>query len=208
MEFVSDGIETLTGYSPGAFTVRPRLSFAGLIHPDDREGVEKAVQDTASSGARFQVKYRIRCANGAIRWVWEQGSTVAGDGDGDGHAMLEGFITDITRMHEAETLIQEQASFLQRARDAIVAFDTDSRIDFWNRGAERLYGWTMEQVRGLRFCDLVCEHLPDYLEACEATLEHGEWYGELTHFRSDGSTIVAETSCYRTTPASARRRRF
>lgn len=192
MEFVSEGIQTLTGYSPGAFTVRPRLSFASLIHPDDREGIEKAVESTVRSGARFQLKYRIRCADGTTRWVWEQGSTVAGDADG--HAMLEGFITDITRMHEAEALVQEQASFLQRARDAIIAWDMDSRIAFWNQGAERLYGWTMEQVRGRRFCDLVCERLADYREAFEATLQHGEWYGELTHFRSDGSTIVAETS--------------
>lgn len=192
MEFVSDGIEALTGYSSGAFTVSPRLSFASLIYPEDRDRVVQTINEAMKTNSPFQLTYRIRRRDGAVRWLWGQGVLVPSSDGGDD--LLEGFITDITRMREAEILVQEQASFLRYARDAIVALEIDSRITFWNKGAERLYGWTYEEVRGARFCDLVCEHLPCYMQAYQGVLDSGEWSGELKHLRQDGSTMIAEAS--------------
>ena len=187
MEFISDGVEKLTGYSAAAFMAKPGLSFASIIHPDDRMGVERSIAAALAEERQFQLTYRIRCAGGGEKWVCEQGA-LSPHGD-----TLEGFLTDFTRIKEADMMVMEQASFLQRARDAIVAIDMHSRITYWNHGAERLYGWSAQEARGKKFCELLSDDLAAYQGAYESTLADGEWAGELTHVRSDGSSVDTDT---------------
>src|SRR5258708_17179083 len=51
-------------------------------------------------------------------------------------------VRDVTERARAEARIREQAALLNEARDAILVRDLDDNILYWNRGAERLYGWT------------------------------------------------------------------
>jgi diguanylate cyclase (GGDEF)-like protein/PAS domain S-box-containing protein len=189
MEFVSAGVETLTGFPADAFLARPRLSFAGLIHPDDRPMVEHGIAAALHDGRPFHLTYRIRCASGAIKWVYEQGAALP---DSNGR-ILEGFLFDFTRLHDADLLVREQASYLQQARDAIIAMELDSRITYWNCGAERLYGWSAAEACGRKFSELLCENLPAYQAAYENTLANGDWSGELSHLRRDGACIESDT---------------
>ena len=189
MEFISDGVEKLTGYTAASFMAKPGLSFASIIHPDDRAGVQRTIAAALAEDRHFQLTYRIRCACGSEKWVCEQGA-LSPDGDG---STLEGFMTDFTRIKEADMMVMEQASFLQRARDAIIAIDMHSRITYWNHGAERLYGWSAHEARGNRFCELLCDDMAAYQSAYEHTLSDGEWSGELTHVRSDGSQVETDT---------------
>jgi PAS domain-containing protein len=57
---------------------------------------------------------------------------------------------DVTARRETEARLREQASLLDRARDAIVATDLEHRIFYWNTSAERLYGWKPGEVFGQR----------------------------------------------------------
>jgi diguanylate cyclase (GGDEF)-like protein/PAS domain S-box-containing protein len=189
MEFVSDGIEKLTGYPAGAFLARPGITFASIIHPDDRLPVERGVLLGIQQERSFQLTYRIRCANGETKWVFEQGTATPGS---DG-TLIEGFVFDYTQLRNANMLVHEQASFLQQARDAIIAMDLNSRITYWNNGAERLYGWSASEARGKKFSELLCENLPAYHAAYENTLANGEWTGELSHLRRDGACIDTDT---------------
>jgi len=43
---------------------------------------------------------------------------------------------------------REQAALLDKARDAILVYDLDTRVGFWNKSAERLYGWLAGEVIG------------------------------------------------------------
>jgi len=189
MEFVSEGIERLTGYPVEAFLARPGISFASIIHPDDRMPVERGVALATQQERSYQLTYRIRCANGETKWVYEQGAVMPGS---DGK-LLEGFIFDYTQLRNANMLVHEQASYLQQARDAIIAMDLNSRITYWNNGAERLYGWSASEARGKKFSELLCENLPAYQAAYENTLANGEWTGELSHLRRDGLCIETDT---------------
>jgi diguanylate cyclase (GGDEF)-like protein/PAS domain S-box-containing protein len=189
MDFVSDGIESLTGYPAAAFMTRPGRSYASLIHPDDRRSVERGIAKAVRERRSFQLSYRIRCADGKLKWVYEQG---AAPPQGQG-MVLEGFLFDYTRLRDANVLVHEQASYLQQARDAIIAMDMSSRITYWNSGAERLYGWSALEARGKKFSALLCENLPAYHAAYEATLANGEWSGELAHVRRDGIHLDTDT---------------
>lgn len=191
IEFISDGVEKLTGYSPAAFTARPGMAFASIILPEDRALVDSAVALALAQDRAYQMTYRIRTAGGQIRWICEQGALNLSHGR---PGMLEGFLSDFTRLKQADLKMLEQASFLQRARDAIVAMDMHSTITYWNHGAERLYGWSASEALGKRFCDLLCDKPTLYEEAFRHTLQNGEWSGELAHVRRDGSAVDTDTS--------------
>ena len=88
--------------------------------------------------------------------------------------------------------ISQQAALLDKARDAILVLDLDHCIRYWNRSAERLYGWTAQEVMGRAIDDFLYPASPVFLAATEATLAHGEWTGEIEQTCKDGNSIVAE----------------
>ena len=84
-----------------------------------------------------------------------------------------------------------QAALLSLAHDAVLVRDPESRVVFWNPGAEETYGWTAEQAMGRVIHDLLQTKFPVSREAVDAALrEHGRWEGELTHVTRGGATIV------------------
>ena len=92
---------------------------------------------------------------------------------------------------EAHARIRQQASLLDKATDAIIVRGIDHRIQFWNQGAERLYGWMPEEVMG-RGADMLYENVAVFDEANRSLLSAGEWRGELTQRRKDQSTFIVE----------------
>ncbi|HLN45998.1 MAG TPA: MEDS domain-containing protein [Candidatus Sulfotelmatobacter sp.] len=61
------------------------------------------------------------------------------------------FITvfhDITERKRAEEKIAQQAFMLENANDAIIGYSFDQKVTFWNKKAEKLYGYNSEQVSG------------------------------------------------------------
>jgi PAS domain S-box-containing protein len=93
---------------------------------------------------------------------------------------------------QAETL-REQAELLDHAQDAIVVRGLDHRIVFWNRGAEKMYGWTAEEAAGRDVRELIYagESLRAFDEAYRHLLAHGEWSGELRHVAKAGQPVAA-----------------
>ena len=95
MEYVSAGCEALTGHSPADIVNNRRLSYGGLIHPDDQDAVWIEVQSAIREQRNFDTVYRLCTASGRQKWVWERGRGVF---DSGGELLsLEGFITDVTQ---------------------------------------------------------------------------------------------------------------
>ena len=105
MEFVSDGCFELTGYPASDLVDNHRVSFAQLIHPDDKEFVRNEVQAALQEHKHFDLVYRIIIASGGEKWMWERGCCVS---DGSKPRVLEGFITDITPLKKAEQSLQSR----------------------------------------------------------------------------------------------------
>jgi len=93
---------------------------------------------------------------------------------------------------QADARIREQASLLDKARDAILVRDLDHKITYWNKSAERLYGWTAEEAIGCSVVDLLYLEKSGYLKAHEQTLLAGEWVGELTQVDKTGRELTIE----------------
>jgi PAS domain S-box-containing protein len=84
---------------------------------------------------------------------------------------------------------------VEHTREAIVVHDFDHAIVFWNRGAERIFGITREQVAGHTFAQLLGEEAATPADALAALLEHGEWSGELECVAASGQTLTIARHC-------------
>ncbi len=92
----------------------------------------------------------------------------------------------------ASARIHHQASLLDKAQDAIVVRGIDHRIMFWNKSAERLYGWTAVEVLGRSVVADIYQDRAPFQAAVNAVMQHGEWNGELLQKHKNGSTMVIE----------------
>jgi PAS domain S-box-containing protein len=101
--------------------------------------------------------------------------------------------TDITERRRAEAQIAEQAAFLDKARDAIIARSLDGKIMFWNQGAEIIFGWIREEVLDRKIDDLLYGDSDAYEEIHQRVLAHGEWSGELRLLTRNRREIVVES---------------
>ena len=100
---------------------------------------------------------------------------------------------DITERKRNEEQIAEQATFLDKARDAIFVRDLEGKILFWNMGAEHLYGWTRQEVVGRKMDELLYTHPKKLEEAYSLTINQGEWNGEFQHFTKDKRELTIES---------------
>ncbi|MDR3404669.1 MAG: PAS domain S-box protein [Chthoniobacter sp.] len=98
---------------------------------------------------------------------------------------------DRTEQRRAEERNREQANLLNLASDAIIVRDLDNVVLFWNQGAERLYGWTTEEMMGKKSIETFVKERA--YEAEIELLKHGFWIGQLNHQSKDGRTIIVNS---------------
>ena len=105
MEWLSDAFEEISGYPASDFIGSAERTFASVIHPDDRDQVERSVSEGAEARRAFTLEYRIVRRDGEIRWVLERGQLQEAD---DGRRWLDGAIFDITARRAAEEALRER----------------------------------------------------------------------------------------------------
>lgn len=105
MHWLSDEVKTITGYPASDFIGNSVRTFASVIHPDDRDYVERSVAQAVDGGRPFNLEYRILRREGEVRWVLERGQA---QDAGDGRLRLHGAIFDITVRRAAEQALRER----------------------------------------------------------------------------------------------------
>ena len=94
---------------------------------------------------------------------------------------------------ETDARIHDQAALLDKARDAIIVRGMDQNILYWNKSAERLYGWTRDEAIGCSIAALLADDGADFSAAVDGLLDFGVWSGEMVRRRKDGSTLSVES---------------
>lgn len=117
MEFISKGCEKLTGYLPHELLNNQIVTYQNLIYKEDRESVWDEVNKSVERRKPFQIKYRIKTAEGKKKWVWEQGTAVRNKNDEI--VALEGFITNITDIKKAEEELIEKEKIVRELKDKL-----------------------------------------------------------------------------------------
>ncbi|MCG8311601.1 MAG: PAS domain S-box protein [Pseudomonadales bacterium] len=97
MIFISDAIETITGYPAKEFMLpNPKRYFADLILPQDQITPEELMTKPGS----FQVEYRITHRDGSVRWIQDSGECI---NDENGYVLwVDGFMMDVTKRKELD----------------------------------------------------------------------------------------------------------
>ncbi len=104
-------------------------------------------------------------------------------------------IVDLTALKTAQEAVRKQATMLDAAHDCIMIFDDVGTLTYWNRGAERLYGWTKQEAEGQNVHALLQTTFPESLEALwPKLLKSGAWEGELIHVTRDGVPVTVTSS--------------
>jgi diguanylate cyclase (GGDEF)-like protein/PAS domain S-box-containing protein len=186
----SENIQNLFGYTSEDFD-GPMELWSDRIHPDDRMRVLDNLHAAVHGQANNWIdEYRFIRKDGSVATVLDRGSIIR---DSKGHAIrMVGAMVDLTERRQADARIREQAALLDKAKDAIVVRGVDNRVHYWNKGAERLYGWTAEEAVGRSVAELLYDDPTHLHEATRRVLETGEWSGEITERRKDGTPLPVE----------------
>lgn len=143
MVFVSDGCQALTGYAADDLLFNRRITYEKLTLADDRNWVREHINAAALSGDQFELDYRIKHANGSIRWVRESGVALFND-HGELEA-LEGFIQDITAHKHSEQLARDAEeryrSIFENAIEGIYQTTPTGQYLNFNPALARIYGY-------------------------------------------------------------------
>ena len=188
MLYISPAYEAIWGRTCDSLYAYPETWLAA-VHPDDRDRVREAADSRQAQGG-YHEEYRIVRPGGEIRWIRDRAFPVR-NAEGEVYRVV-GVAEDISERKRTDDRLREQASLLDKARDAILVRDFEHRVTFWNKGAERLYGWTAEEVMGRPVFQLLYADVTQFDRATNAVLNFGEWTGELRQINKAGSPILIE----------------
>ena len=120
-----------------------------------------------------------------------------GEDDIDLLALLEAVGHQLGEFRErkrVEERVRDQAALLEHAREAIVVTGIDHRVTSWNKGAERLYGYSPEEALGRDSGELFdCRNEADLREARQRVVDAGEWSGLIEQRSRDGRTTRVQS---------------
>ncbi len=187
----SDRLYQMLGWERDSF-VPSAEAFGALLHPDERAAFAQSVLKNRETGGRFESTNRVLLRDGSYGQFLGRGQGVV-DAAGKPIRMI-GSLTDVTSLLKAEETLLEQAELLNLAHDAIMVRDMAGRIQFWNHGAERLYGWTSDEVRGRLVSDFLHREEPAAVRAAEDALYEADfWTGECEHLTKTGATVTVRS---------------
>ncbi len=165
--------------------------YLNLIHPEDHESVAASIPRMIAEG-RETTDYRVVWPDGSLHWLNCKAQVYYNE-IGEVIRMI-GTNRDITERKLAEQKISEQAALLDIATDAILVRDFQSQTLFWNKGAERMYGWLSTEVIGKDLREILYPVETQQLQIpLKSVIESGWWQGELSKVTKSGKEIVVES---------------
>lgn len=171
------------GWSAEELTGRPMSDY---ILPEDRAATQSIREKIYAGEPVRGFQNRYRCKDGSYRWLSWNVHPVKGE------ERVFAVARDVTRKMQAEERLAEQAALLDEAHEAIFVKDLEDRIVYWNKGAERTYGWTAEEAMGRASTELLQVEERLFNEARTVLLAKGEWQGELLKRAKNGSELNVE----------------
>jgi len=166
--FISPNVEKVAGYAAHDFLSTSNF-WTQRVHPDDRERALTAMKSAVQYG-NAACEYRFLHADGLYRWLRD---SLALTRDAEGHPKeLVGSCIDIDDRRRAESAALTAANDLRRlietANAPIFGKNIHGKVNEWNRSAERLTGFSKEDVFDRDLVDFVS---PGYKLAVKEVLD-------------------------------------
>jgi PAS domain S-box-containing protein len=118
------------------------------IHPEDQERIF-SLHETLMEGSQssWRAEYRLRKNDGSYAYVIGQAHVIRRD-EKNRPTYMMGASLDITDRRTTEEKLAQLALIVESTEDAIFSISFDRIILSWNKGAEKLWGYTAEEVIG------------------------------------------------------------
>jgi PAS domain S-box-containing protein len=138
------------------------------------------------------LELRVRNLKAGWQRVFNYGGTLVQGAD-NRSLMAIVTISDITQRKHAEERLFEQADIINRAQDAIIIRNfEDENITFWNKGAERVYGWSAKEALGKPMGELAIVDANEREAPLQLLTSSGEFRGEIKQVGKDGRQIIVD----------------
>lgn len=109
MKYLSQGCLSITGYSSEELVRFDGAGYNAITHPEDLAPLLAAIATAVAQRQSYELEYRIRTKTGQQKWLWEKGRGVF---DHNQQLLrIEGFITDITPLKQAEANLKHRVEF-------------------------------------------------------------------------------------------------
>lgn len=184
--FVSGNIRDW-GFDPQALMADPD-SFYKWVHPEDRQRVQEEAQGHFAGGANsWSQYYRLLCADGKVRWVFDR--TVVVRDAGGRMVAFDGYLLDVTEALEAAKKLEEQqaryAAALEATGEVVYDWDVATGEIQWNRNVLNAFGYTPEEMGGIEEWKerIHPEDRPRVEQALRSSLATGEPFESEYRFR-------------------------
>ena len=191
--FWNKGAENLFGYSAEEATGQP---VASLIVPDGVSFVDPGKAAALRTQGTWTSQVMRRRKDGSIIWTDVVVSIVT-DAGGQRSGFL-GIHRDVTEQRKVEERLRFQAQLIDSVLESVVAIDVEDRIAFWAKGAETLFGFTAEEMRGKSLAPLAFPGEPDPAAAMrrirDEVIRTGSWTGRGVPCRRNGSNFWADVT--------------
>jgi PAS domain S-box-containing protein len=183
--YVSDRWSQIVGLPQGAIDGNVAAVWLSYIHEEHLDDVMRAIYaHLRGDVARFEIEYRVKCANGETRWVHSRG--IARRDERGQPLRMVGSHRDIGERKRAEDRIRESQDIIRRneerframienGSDLITLVDSQGRITYQSPSITRVLGYTPEEMIGTSIIDLIKsdDHALIYERAGEA-VKRGE----------------------------------
>jgi PAS domain S-box-containing protein len=151
--FFNQRLIDFLGVNAGDVDVQGVHPLAGVIqavvHPDDAKSMSEALYDSIATGKRFSMKYRLRRADGAYRWV--EGSAEPMRDDDGGIVQWFGLSHDIDDLVQAEEALRNSKQQLEQMIDAlpfsILSFDPSGELTYVSKRYQDQAGAPIAQIK-------------------------------------------------------------
>lgn len=177
---------------------RPGESYMGAFYRnkprEDRLLGEQIAREAFESNAPgYELDFRCRGRDGKLHWLHEQTHL---ERLGPDRWRAVGVCTEITERKELEEAALRLAAIVESSQDAIIGQSLDGVITSWNRGAERMYGYSAEEAVGQPITMLTPPDVVNELPQIMERLARGEMieHYETVRMRKDGSLLDVSLS--------------
>jgi PAS domain S-box-containing protein len=179
----------LTGWQPHDATGQPLEKVCRIINEETRQAVENPVHKVFRENRVVDLANHtaIVALDGREVSIEDSAAPIRGKGGDIFGAVL--VFRDVTEARRVMAARQYLAAIVESSDDAIIGMTLDGRIASWNRGAERLYGYTAVEAIGKSLSLLVPANHPDEVSAIVESVRRGEHieHFETQRVRKDGS---------------------